>query len=258
MTRCDMTDPEIDWTALARELGTISETEHGWNESGGHDVGQRAIVRMLGPHVAMSAVRAYVDGERGCELARSVLLVLRAPEAADDAWRIFRESTCDDERERAIELLRALADPRALPWYDEVVGTSHRRSERYWAADGVAELAAHARLDRATEDAWIERLARDDDWHVGTAGRRIRQLARREHEELASEPALRRVLEAAGWTLDPHGIAFLVARLVARAPEATDADLRAHLSTWQEADHTSVAQLAALSVALLATAREAK
>jgi hypothetical protein len=159
----------VDWKALGYQLGVIHDTAHGWNETGLG--GSRAIVHLLGVDVVLSAVHAYIEGERGHEL----------------------------------------------------------------------------------EDAWIERLARDDDWHVARIAVRVRQFTRLERNVLPREAALRDVFLAANWRTDEDALAFLVAHLFARAPDTTIEQLTARLSGWFEAERTGEAGVRALAAKCVAT-----
>ena len=108
-------DDLIDWTALARSLGTLTET----GEHGGTNEAQAALIALLGPRQLEHAVDHYVDFRRGCELARSVLWLLRPPAAMEHCMRIYREDPDLERRRAAVELLRVVADARALRWIDD-------------------------------------------------------------------------------------------------------------------------------------------
>src|SRR5262245_31231734 len=71
---CGMSQPEgtfgpIDWHALAERLGTLRAD----GESGGSELGRRALEVILGPEALRAAVDYYAAGLPGAELARSAL-----------------------------------------------------------------------------------------------------------------------------------------------------------------------------------------
>lgn len=226
----------IDWKALGLELGAIRETAPGsWVAFDRGDLGTRAIERLLGgDDVALSAVGAYVTGDVEGEVARSVLRVLRSPAAMDECWRIYRTSECADDRETAIELLRSIADRRALPWYEEVFQSGDLPSARRWACSGVAQLGYTESITDEQLQSWIERVALDPDWFVASGACDIRRALSEAEAELPREAALRALLEAEGWCVDEDGLAFLVAHLLRREPSTTLDELTAQLRGWCE------------------------
>jgi hypothetical protein len=106
----------IDWGALARELGLIRETDNGRTERGGSDEARAALERIIGPGALRSSVDDYVAGAPGGELARSVLWLLHPPAAMERCLEIYREAPDVEDRRAAVELLRVVADRRALAW----------------------------------------------------------------------------------------------------------------------------------------------
>lgn len=105
-------DPPIDWTALARELGTLRDG----GEIGGSDLPRAALTRLLGPRQIVHAVDHYVEEERGFELARTVVWSLRPEEAMHECRRIDLEDADLARRQNAVALLRDVATREALAW----------------------------------------------------------------------------------------------------------------------------------------------
>ena len=109
-----MSDP-IDWEHLARGLGLLREG----GEVSGSDVALRALELIVGEKALLESVEYYIAGRPGSELARSVLWQLRPWGAMKHCHQIFKSSRPLDERRMAVELVRVVADKRALPWVEE-------------------------------------------------------------------------------------------------------------------------------------------
>ncbi len=108
---------EIDWKALAFQLGTLKPEEPG--ESGGSRYAQQAIELLLGEDNLRKAVDHYVAGEPGFELARSMLRLIRPWSAAERCYELYRSEKEVETRLMAVVLLRDVADERALSWVGE-------------------------------------------------------------------------------------------------------------------------------------------
>ena len=127
--------PAIDWERLAREAGAIRAD----GEAGGSDYARRALEAIIGPEVWRAAVDHYVEGRPGAELARSVLWLVR-PWAAMERCREVSQTSPDAGRRReAVELLRVVADRRALPWVREYLDDADAGVQQ-WAAGIVDQL----------------------------------------------------------------------------------------------------------------------
>src|SRR5438132_12969587 len=104
---------KIDWTDLARRLGSI---ESPGSEHAGSIMARVAVEELLGPEVFRSAVDHYVTRAPGAELARHILWLLHPWSAMERCQEIYI-SECDiDKRRNAVELLSVVADQRALAW----------------------------------------------------------------------------------------------------------------------------------------------
>jgi len=112
------------WDALAEQLGAVEDTAHGRTEHGSDGLARVAIEKILGEDEFRAAVDHYVAGRRGSELARSVLRLLRPGSAMQRCREISTQSTDPDGRRAAVELLRVVADRRALPWVSDYLDDS--------------------------------------------------------------------------------------------------------------------------------------
>lgn len=103
---------QIDWEKLAETLGLLGEN----GESGSSEAARRALEVILGEDTLRASVDYYIVGHRGFELVRNVLWQLRPWSAMSYCYEIFRSSRGIEDRRMAVELVRVVADRRALPW----------------------------------------------------------------------------------------------------------------------------------------------
>jgi len=112
--------PPIDWQALAQQLGTIRDVSpDGQMELGSGELARQALEQIVGVGHFADAVEHYVSGRPGSELARSVLWLVRPWAATVRCRAIFDADPSLERRRRAVELLRVVADRRALGWIDD-------------------------------------------------------------------------------------------------------------------------------------------
>lgn len=143
----DEHERRIVWERLASEVGLIEASEPGVrNERGGNAAGRAALERIVGPARLIDAVEHYVAMAPGFELARSVLRLLRPWSAMAHCHGIFRSRSSIQTRRSAVELLRTIADRRALPWVLEFLADGDPEIQ-YWGISLVLELSYTEALD---------------------------------------------------------------------------------------------------------------
>lgn len=126
----------IDWEQLALRLGTLTPD----GESGSSVAAMQAIEMLIGEDRLRAAVDFYVAGGRGRELTRSVLWQLRPWSAMRRCYEIYHSSDADAERkDSAVELLRVVADRRALKWLPEFLDDPDA-SIQLWGAGILDQL----------------------------------------------------------------------------------------------------------------------
>ena len=116
----------------------------------------------------------YVGLELGFELARSVLSLLRPPEAMQECFRLYKEDAEVERRRTAVELLRVVADASVLPWIDDFLDDDDPEV-RLWGV-GVLDYLVFRDLVDGHEDAvhaLLGRIASADDEGVRQTGERI-------------------------------------------------------------------------------------
>ena len=109
----------IDWQDLAQQLGTLYPS----GDQGGDDPARRALDVIIGEKQLRSAVDHYIAHRPGSELVRSVLRILHSWTAAQYCYEVYRSEASLEARRTAVELLRFIADSRALPWVEEFLAT---------------------------------------------------------------------------------------------------------------------------------------
>lgn len=114
---------EIDWEKLATELGCLA----GKYEHYSGDEALRALEMIVGEDALRASVDYYLAGRRGCELARGVLWQIHPWSAMSYCYEIFKAQGKIETRRSAVELLRVVADRRALPWVSEFLEDGTRR-----------------------------------------------------------------------------------------------------------------------------------
>lgn len=108
-----MTDGEVDWTTLALAVGSLEENGR---EHGSSIEAREAISLIIGHNNLCAAVEHYVACRPGAELTRMVLWALHPWCAMERCYEIYQQSDDLEARQEAVELLRVVADHRALPW----------------------------------------------------------------------------------------------------------------------------------------------
>jgi HEAT repeat protein len=126
----------IDWNALANRLDAFANPN---SEGSGSDVARAALEEIIGPENLRAAVDHYVSRAPGAELARSVLWQIHPWSAMQRCHELFLTSLDLDVRRSAIELLRVVADKRALPWISDYLADPDPRIQ-VWGAGIIDQL----------------------------------------------------------------------------------------------------------------------
>ena len=140
---------QIDWQALASQLGTLRE---GGESSGSHKACE-ALEILLGEDNLQYSVDYYISGKPGSELARSVLWHIRPFSAMRYCYDIFKSNLPIGVRRSAVELLRVVADKRAVDWIDEFLNDDDLEIQS-WGAGVLDQLL------------WSELVEPDDIEHL--------------------------------------------------------------------------------------------
>lgn len=105
----------IDWHSLAQQVGTIREN----GESVSSKDAWRALEILLGEQNLRNAVDYYIDGFEGDELVRFNLWQIHPWSAMEYCYQIYKSDKSIERKRLSVELLRVVADKRALVWIPE-------------------------------------------------------------------------------------------------------------------------------------------
>ena len=175
----------IDWENLARRLGAIlPSTDPSVSMQHGSSVlARRALEELVDGAEWAAAVDHYVDRRPGSELARSVLWLVH-PWAAMARCRDIAQTSNDPAARRfAVELLRVVADDRALPWIGQFLRDG----------DPLVELCAAKTVEQLLYDCLVEveacsRLLDEMENHVNPAVRTVWAEIRSSDDEATDDP----------------------------------------------------------------------
>ena len=112
-----MNEP-IDWPLLAQRLAARDSKGYG------SDQAMAALELIVGEEAVRQSVDYYVALKPEAELARAVLWRLRPWSAMQRCYEIYHSDADIEYRRTAIELLRVVADERALDWIEEFLADS--------------------------------------------------------------------------------------------------------------------------------------
>ncbi len=135
---------KINWEHLARQLNSIRLNPDGDNptlrtEAGGSDLAKKALAILLGDELVCNAVDWYVSGQPGCELARSVLWLIKPAAAIDHCYAIYKSDAALENKISAIELLRIVADKRVIAWIPKFLQDPNKEIQS-WGAGIVDQI----------------------------------------------------------------------------------------------------------------------
>lgn len=179
---------DIDWRAIADELGTITFTDGGHTESGGTQIATDALNIIVGNQIAVSAVDFYLSHVPGYEVARSILKLLRPADATHRCLEIFRHSPDSDEACDAVELLRSIATNATLEHFDELFRSKNART-RVWTVGMLDDLWMAGELEIDDGQPYLEIALKDPDQGVVTRANYLKELWQREEQFLSDEEA---------------------------------------------------------------------
>ncbi len=164
---------EIDWG----EIGRAIQPSVAGSEPAGGDVARRALEMILGEDTMREGVDWYVDRRPGSELVRSVLWLLRPWSAMAHCHEIAASSSDIEERRSAVELLRVVADRRALPWVSEYLADPDSKIQ-VWGIGILDQLLWSDLIEPAEGEETIERAAHHENSVVRERAEFIRSYLR--------------------------------------------------------------------------------
>ena len=173
---------KIDWEALAREMGLLQGTGVDRKESAGRNDARAALDQIIGHAAIRHAVDHYVSYQPGGELARAVLRTFRSAVAMERCYEIFRESSDVNRRRSAVELLRMVADGRALEWVPELLNDPDEGIQN-WGIGVVDQLMFVELVNLDSCESLLALAAKHSNIYVRDMARSIKEEARRNRDD---------------------------------------------------------------------------
>jgi len=158
---------DIDWEALARRVGALSDTstKRSYEGQAGAVETRAALATLLGDDVVRSAVRHAVSLKPGAALAANVVAEVRGRVAMDECLRLYRELENEDLRLNAVRILYDAGDGAVLPFLNELLRDPSPKLHRV-VASVVYKLAMGAEIEAADALAILEPMATAADDEV--------------------------------------------------------------------------------------------
>lgn len=164
----------VDWKSLAFQLGSLQADG---SEAGGSRYARQALELLLGEVSCRQAVDYYFSGEAGHGLACNMLSLARPWSARQYCYELSRSGEGLETRRLAVELLRAVADERALCWVDEFLEDDGAEIQA-WGAGVLEQLCYWGLVDVGDAEALIEKMEMHVNEGVREQARLIRELVR--------------------------------------------------------------------------------
>ncbi|HEX8127777.1 MAG TPA: hypothetical protein VF527_01520 [Pyrinomonadaceae bacterium] len=160
----------INWKSLAEHLGTLRDG----GEVGGSSYARQVIESLIGEENLRQAVEYYIDGKPGCELARSVLWQIQPWSAMKHCYDIYKSDGDIGKRRIAVELLRVVADRRAMGWITEFLEDKDQEIQ-IWGMGLLNQLVSSGSLSESE----TEELLTQAGTHANPSVREIAASIRR-------------------------------------------------------------------------------
>ena len=160
----------IDWQALAQQLAAL----HPSSENGGDEPARRALDLIIGEEQLRAAIDHYIAHRPGSELIRSVLRILHSWVATQYCYEVYRSDASLEVRRTAVELLRSIADSRALPWVEEFLANEDEEIQD-WGLTLVDQLLFSGRAFPEECVTLLDTAEQHANLHIRTRAAEIRR-----------------------------------------------------------------------------------
>lgn len=168
----------ISWKTLAEHLGTLRDD----GEVGGSNYARQAIEVLIGEESLRQAVEYYIAGEPGSELARAVLWEIQPWSAMEHCYDIYKSDSDIGKRRMAVELLRVVADRRAIGWITEFLDDKDQEIQM-WGMGLLDQLVSSGSISELEAEELLEKV----DTHANPSIREIAKSVRRYFTRVESE-----------------------------------------------------------------------
>ena len=172
----------FNWEALARSLGTIGETDGGFNESGGLDIARKALATLLDDSFFHSAVHAAIAGVRGGELALAILKLIR-PSAAFEETRRLLQGADVETRRKCAWLLKHIGGREQLPDIGRLLADEDEEV-RVWAIEAVDGMLFTGNVEPEEIERYLQAAEDDPSALVRQKGNEVRCFLQENESEI--------------------------------------------------------------------------
>ena len=162
-----------DWKSLAHQLGASEEN----GDIVGMKHAQRAVELLLGEENIREAVDYYISGKPGAELSRFVLMLIRPWPAMLYCHELYSSSREVEIRRTSVELLRVIADERALAWVLEFLRDDDAAIQ-LWGASLLEQLVSKELIEVDQAESVIIQAEQHSNPHVQERAKLIREFTR--------------------------------------------------------------------------------
>lgn len=157
----DVMNNKIDWEKIATQLNLINE--HG--EHCTHKDAYKALQVIIGEKELTGAVDHYVQGKKGGELSRGVLRIVHSQIAIERCCSIYNDSKDDEEKVKAVELLKFLADKSVLPFIERFLLDKNERIQN-WGAEALEQLFYSEEVEESEIESLLNIAKTSNNDHV--------------------------------------------------------------------------------------------
>lgn len=168
----------VDWKTLAEQVGTLRDN----GEVGDASYARQAIEILLGEEILRQAVDYYISGEPGSELVRYVLWQIHPWSAMNHCYHIYKSDADIEKRRLAIELLRVVADRRAMEWITEFLEEADPQIQM-WGAGVLDQLLLSGLISEEEAEESLEKAEKHANPSVREIADSIRERLRRSASE---------------------------------------------------------------------------
>jgi len=161
---------EIDWKKFAEELELLAKNK----EVASSKDAATAVEMLIGKERLSASVDYYVSERKGSELARAVLWLLHPWSAMKRCYEIYSSSGKPEHRASAVELLRVVADKRALKWIKEFLDDPDPTIQN-WGIGIVDQLIFSGRIYQEEAAQLLEVAERHSNEYVRGVAKKIKE-----------------------------------------------------------------------------------
>ena len=164
---------DINWDELASALRLSTPK----SQAAGSDAACRALEMILGEETLRAGVDYYIAKEPAYELVRSILWLLHPSSAMARCRELSMPPNRLATRRSAVELLRVVADRRALPWLSDFLNDEDGEIQT-WGIGALDQLLFSELIDAEEAEELLQTAERHPNGAVREQAESIRSYLR--------------------------------------------------------------------------------